>query len=35
MLTNFLPASVPLPEESSEVLVEEYFGQFSSDDDMD
>jgi len=35
MLTNFLPALVPLPEESSEALVEEYFGQLSSDDDMD
>jgi len=26
---------VPLPDESSEALVEEYFGQLSSDDDMD
>jgi len=35
MLTNFLPASVPLPDESSEALVEECFDQLSSDDDMD
>jgi len=35
MLTNFLPALVPLPEETSEALVEEYFGQLSSDDEMD
>jgi len=35
MLTNFFPALVPLPEESSEALVEEYFGQLSSDDDVD
>ena len=25
---------MPLPDESSEALVEEYFGQLSSDDDM-
>ena len=34
MLTNFLPALVPIPEESSEAIVE-YFSQLSSDDDMD
>ena len=34
MLTNFLPALVPLPDESNEALIEEYFGQLSSDDEI-
>ena len=32
MLTNFLPVLVPLPDEPSESVVEEYFGQLSSCD---
>ena len=32
MLTNFLPVLVPLPDEPSESVVEEYFGQPSSCD---
>ena len=32
MLTNFLPVLVTLSNESSESVVEDYFGQFSSCD---
>ena len=32
MLTNFLSVLVPLPDESSKSVVEEYFGQLSSCD---